>query len=147
MIKSADTNIFIHYHDTQSRWHARAVSYMHSIKDDASFRVSSYMLVELYSQLRNQALFQRPFDAKQAVDICLIYKNNPKWAYVDYQDKIDDDLWAFASRDDFARRRVFDARMAIGLMRGGVKEFATANVKDFKGLGFERVWNPLEEEL
>jgi len=25
----------------------------------------------------------------------------------------------------------------------GVTEFATANLKDFFGLGFDRVWNPL----
>jgi hypothetical protein len=26
----------------------------------------------------------------------------------------------------------------------GVTEFATVNTKDFKGVGFRRVWNPLE---
>jgi hypothetical protein len=25
----------------------------------------------------------------------------------------------------------------------GVEDLATANVKDFEGLGFRRVWNPL----
>ncbi|MGH1397875.1 MAG: type II toxin-antitoxin system VapC family toxin [Alphaproteobacteria bacterium] len=146
MIKSADTNIFIHYHDAQSPWHDRAVSYMHSIKDDASFRISSYMLVELYNQLRNVALFRAPYDAQQASDICMAYKNNPRWAYVDYQDKIDDELWKYASQQNFARRRIYDVRMAISLQRDGVKEFATANVKDFKDLGFAHVWNPLEDE-
>ena len=27
----------------------------------------------------------------------------------------------------------------------GVTEFATMNVKDFEGLGFRKVWNPLTE--
>ena len=27
----------------------------------------------------------------------------------------------------------------------GVTEFATVNVKDFDGLGFRKVWNPLTE--
>jgi len=27
----------------------------------------------------------------------------------------------------------------------GVTEFATANVKDFEGFGFARVWNPIEQ--
>jgi len=26
----------------------------------------------------------------------------------------------------------------------GVTEFATVNTKDFEGLGFRRVWNPLK---
>jgi len=30
------------------------------------------------------------------------------------------------------------------MLQQGVTEFATLNVKDFQGLGFQRVWNPLE---
>jgi uncharacterized protein len=44
----------------------------------------------------------------------------------------------------FARRRIYDARLALSLRRQGIKEFATANVADFEDFGFERVWNPLE---
>ena len=29
------------------------------------------------------------------------------------------------------------------LLAHGVTDFATANVEDFEGLGFRRVWNPL----
>ena len=28
----------------------------------------------------------------------------------------------------------------------GVTEFAMANVKDFEGLGFRKVWNPLPDK-
>jgi hypothetical protein len=28
----------------------------------------------------------------------------------------------------------------------GVEDLATAHVKDFEGLGFRRVWNPLPEQ-
>jgi hypothetical protein len=31
--------------------------------------------------------------------------------------------------------------LALWLRRQGVTEFATANVKDFEGFGFDRVWN------
>jgi hypothetical protein len=36
------------------------------------------------------------------------------------------------------------ARLALVLQTFGVTEFATVNCKDFEGLGFSRVWNPLE---
>jgi predicted nucleic acid-binding protein len=36
-----------------------------------------------------------------------------------------------------------DARLALTLRHHGVTEFATSNVKDFEGFGFNRVWNPL----
>ena len=42
-------------------------------------------------------------------------------------------------------RRIFDIRLALTLLHFGVTDFATTNLKDFEGLGFERIWNPLEE--
>jgi hypothetical protein len=55
-----------------------------------------------------------------------------------------EELWTIAATESFARRRVYDARLALSLRRQGVTAFATANVKDFQGFGFDRVWNPLE---
>jgi uncharacterized protein len=48
-----------------------------------------------------------------------------------------------AGQQGFASRRIFEARLAIALRSHGVTDFATANVKDFAGFGFAKVWNPL----
>lgn len=72
---------------------------------------------------------------------------NPRWDVVDYPGPsagLMDDLWRVSAAADFARRRVFDARLALTLRHHGVTEFATTNVKDFKDFGFSQVWNPLE---
>jgi uncharacterized protein len=53
-------------------------------------------------------------------------------------------LWETAASPAFARRRIYDLRLALALVQQGATEFATANVKDFESLGFQRVWNPLE---
>lgn len=42
-----------------------------------------------------------------------------------------------------AFRRIIDARLGLTLLHHGVTEFATTNPKDFTGLSFQRVWNPL----
>ena len=55
------------------------------------------------------------------------------------------EVWPAAAGPGFARRRIYDARLALTLRHHGVAEFATANVKDFEGFGFTRVWNPLTE--
>jgi len=34
-------------------------------------------------------------------------------------------------------------RFSTGQIAKGVTEFTTANVKNFEGVGFRRVWNPL----
>ena len=50
---------------------------------------------------------------------------------------------SLAAKSGFAFRRIIDVRLARTLLHHGVTEFATANVRDFAKLGFERVWNPL----
>ncbi len=52
-------------------------------------------------------------------------------------------VWEAAPTPGIARRRVYDARLAVTLRHHGVLEFATTNVKDFQNFGFGRVWNPL----
>jgi len=54
-----------------------------------------------------------------------------------------DKVWKQARRPDFARRKLFDVRLAFTLQHHGVRRFATANERDFVDLGFEEVWNPL----
>ena len=56
------------------------------------------------------------------------------------------DVWHWAAKRMFATRRIIDVRLALTLRHHRVTEFATANVKDFAGLGFARVWNPLTEK-
>jgi hypothetical protein len=45
-------------------------------------------------------------------------------------------VWRAASAPGCARRRIFDARLAVTPAHHGVQEFATANEKAFAGLGF-----------
>ena len=54
------------------------------------------------------------------------------------------EVWPIAASEGFARRRIFDVRLAKNLQAHGVKDFATVNVRDFEGLGFQKVWNPLK---
>lgn len=54
-----------------------------------------------------------------------------------------DELWRQAGAGNFGRRRIYDARLALALHRQGVTAFATANVKNFRDFGFDRVWNPV----
>lgn len=57
---------------------------------------------------------------------------------------IDANFWDHAALPGLARRRIYDKRTALCLRAFGVTEFATANVKDFEGMGFGKVWNPVQ---
>jgi predicted nucleic acid-binding protein len=99
--------------------------------------------VELYGLLRNPAVLADPLPAHAAVKLVQALREHPRWELVDYPGGLMTEVWSHAAAPGFARRRVYDTRLALTLRHHGVTEFATANVKDFQGFGFTRVWNPL----
>ncbi|MEX2581555.1 MAG: TA system VapC family ribonuclease toxin [Verrucomicrobiales bacterium] len=141
---SADTNLFVYAADPDAPDHQAARSFLKSCGDD--FVVSQLILVELYMLLRNPAVFKRPYSAQEAAGYCQALAASPKWRCVDYDPLVARKLWQWAERTSRGYRGIIDARIGLTLRHHGVTHFATANVKDFDGLGFEKVWNPLVED-
>ena len=48
------------------------------------------------------------------------------------------------SRRDFPYQRTHDEILAQTLLHNGVKTFYTRNTKDFEGVGFEQLLNPID---
>lgn len=141
---SIDTNLLLYSLNPSSKFHEAATKFLHSHFSDSSLRVvlAEYVLVELYVLLRNPAVMSQPLSAMAARDLVTSYWSIPNVMRVQHAD-IMDDVWKLAGAKAFARRRIFDLRLALTLRHTGVTHFATANVKDFEGLGFKKVWNPL----
>lgn len=139
-----DTNLLLYSLNPSSEWHERAMAFLRQNLGNPSVRVviSDYVLVELYVHLRNPAVMAQPLSAKEARDLVTSYLRIPNVMRLESA-TVMDAVWALAGKKDFARRRIFDARLALTLRHGGVTHLATANVKDFQNLGFEKVWNPL----
>jgi toxin-antitoxin system PIN domain toxin len=141
---TADTNLFIHAADPDSPQHHRAGEFFHKLAATGEeFVVCELVLVELYMQLRYGAIFVRPYTAREAACYCQALKQNPRWRCVDYHTDISPQLWKWAAATHAGFRQIIDARLALTLRHHGVTQLATANVKDFKPFGFQRVWNPL----
>ena len=140
---SADTNIFIHAARQESEYHEASRGFLQAQARNKDFALCELVLVELYMGLKNAAIFEKPLTSAQAVDYCEALRGNSNWRLLDYTPRIRDELWQKAREKNFAIRRIIDARLGLSLVYNGVKQFATANVKDFKNLGFEKVWNPL----
>jgi hypothetical protein len=97
--------------------------------------------------LRNPAVLAKPLSAGAAVDVCEAFRQHPGWQVIGFPPDsrgFHDTLWPRLREKSFARRRAYDWRAALSMLRQGVTDFATVNVKDFAGLGFARVWNPLK---
>jgi len=145
---SCDTNILFVALEASRPGHAQARKFLESQKNAADFALCELSLLELYVLLRNPITAQRPLDAAQSVAVINNLRSNPHWDLLDYpgpEAGLMTELWRCAATPGFLRRKVFDARLALTLRHHGVAEFATTNVKDFEGFGFNRVWNPLEE--
>lgn len=141
---TADTNLFIHAADPDSQHHAKAREFFAELaSQEDEFVVCELVLVELYMQLRNGAVFVKPYTAREAAEYCLAMKANPLWRCVDYDLKVSSHLWKWATETKAGFRQIIDARLALTLRHHGVTKFATANVRDFQSFGFEKVWNPL----
>ena len=146
MPMSIDTNILYSAVQVSDDWHVAASEFVASLDGRDDVLISEFALLELYGLLRNPAIVQHPLGASQAVAVCQDLRANPRWQVVglptDSRD-FHDAMWPRLGEPGFARRRAYDWRMALSLIRHGVDEFATANLKDFEGFGFKRVWNPL----
>lgn len=114
--------------------------------DNPDICISEFVLVELYRLLRNPTLNEYPLNGKQAVSIIENYRQHPRWRIIGFTDKssaLHHKIWATMAQIKISYRQIYDVRLAYTLLDHGVKEFATANVKDFEKLGFKKVWNPL----
>jgi len=135
-----DTNILFPSLEPSHPSHERARDFLLQLKEAG---LCELVLMETYVLVRNSSVCTRPLDGPGAVALVRRLRANPQWRLLDYPGGLMDDVWQAAGQPDFARRRIFDARLAITLRSHGVTDFATANVKDFAGLGFANVWNPL----
>jgi hypothetical protein len=141
---TADTNLLIYAADPHAPQHPAATRFFAEIiQGTEEFVLCELILLELYMQLRNPAIFAKPYSASESAQYCLALKQNPAWRCIDYDPKVSQKLWAWAASTQAGFRQMIDARIAFTLLHHGVTRFATANVKHFKDFGFQQVWNPL----
>jgi len=143
---SADANLFFAWLNGAHSAHERAAAWFAQQNSSRDFIVCELVLVELYGLFRNPAVLLQPLSARDSASMIQQLRRHPQWNLIDYPGGLMDDVWHLASARDFARRRIYDARLARTLRHHGVTEFATANIGDFGGFGFARVWNPAGSE-
>ena len=144
---SIDTNILFHAFNEDSPSHTAAYTWLISIQLEEDVAISEFILAELYGLLRNPAVIKHQLEADEAVEVIQTYRRHPRWRLIGFSAEsrpLHDALWETARRKDFAFRRLYDARCALTMTAQGVTEFATVNAQDYQGLGFRKVWNPLQ---
>lgn len=139
-----DTNLLLYARLAGSQWHESARDFLESLGNNPDVVIAELVLVEFYLALRNPAIIDPPLGPAEAAAECGWFRNHPRWQIAE-QALVMADVWRHAARPGFARRRIFDMQLGLTLLAHGVTDLATANLADFKGLGFHRVWNPLAD--
>jgi uncharacterized protein len=140
---SFDTNLVIYAANADAAKQPAAAAFLQSLASRQDVVVCELMLAEVYLKLRSARILRHPLDAPTAAAHCEALRNNANWLLVESA-PVMPEVWRLAAQPDFPFRRIIDARLALTLRHHGVSEFATSSPKDFHGLGFARVWNPLE---
>lgn len=138
-----DTNILLYERVEGSPFHEPARRFLESLHANPDVAIAELVLVELYLALRNPAIMDPELSAPDAEAQCQALRRHPRWQLIE-GGAVMEDVWVQARADDFPRRRIIDARLALTLRAHGVTDLATANTKDFQEFGFRRVWNPLK---
>lgn len=143
---SLDTNILFAAVETTNPDHSRAAAFLASLRSESDVAVSELVLIELYGLLRNPIVLSRPVSAVEAAAVCERFRLHPRWQLIGLPPDgraFHDALWSRLRDPRTPKRRIYDLRLGMSLVLQGITEFATVNLKDFQGIGFKKVWNPL----
>ena len=140
---ACDTNILFPALEASHPDHRKARAWLESMVGNESFALCELVLTEVYTLLRNAAICAKPLSAAAAVTLIENLRGNPAWLVLDHPGPgLMDKVWEVARQTESARR-IYDIRLALTLRHAGVRSFATANIRDFRSFGFEKVWNPI----
>lgn len=142
---SIDTNVLLYAANQDCPEYEAAAAFLVECADRTDVAVCELVLMELYQLLRNPAVVTRPLDGPEAAEVCQTFRRNRRWALIENA-PVMNDVWVLAATPGIARRRLFDARLALTLRHHGVDELATRNINDFNDFGFSRVWDPITSD-
>lgn len=104
--------------------HDAAAAFLVECAGRADVAVCELVLMELYQLLRNPTVVTRPLEGPEAAEVCQTFRRNRRWALLENA-PVMNEVWVLAATPRIARRRLFDARLALTLRHHGVDEFAT----------------------
>ena len=142
---SCDTNVLYMAVNADTPGYMAASAFLQEHRSNQRFLLCEQVLTELYTLLRNPTVTPKPLDASGAVAVIQRFRASPAWRIVDVpgEARMMDGVWVAAAARNMAYRRIYDLRLAATLRHHGVTSLATRNLRDFAGLGFTRVWDPL----
>ena len=144
-MNSLDTNILIYAVNADCPEHSRAAEIYQSMLDvPEEWILSDQILFEFYRALRNSRILERPLGHQQALDQITFLREKSGVQHCAYETAFWPELYRDNSNENPMLAHTFDRVRAATLKQNGVTCFYPRNTKDFTGVGFERLINPID---
>ena len=146
ILQSLDTNILLYAINADCPEHSIWADLVETAVDQGDqWIIADQVWFELYRLLRNPAVLSKPLGAGEAADTISWYRSATGWQHCAWEPGMMPKLASRWTLDSFPVRRSFDLILAITLKEHGVDVLHTRNTKDFEGLNYFMVKNPLAQ--
>lgn len=145
-MNSLDTNILIYAINADCPEYDKSRKlYESMIRSPREWILSDQVLFEFYRALRNPKIFEKPLNHTKALKQIRFLREKSGVAHCAYETGFWPELTSGFTNRNPRSSHIFDRVLAVTLLKNGVKQFFTRNIRDFKEFGFQKLRNPLDE--
>ena len=146
-MNSLNTNILVYAANEDCVEHSKANRLVNdALAAPGEWIIAEQVLFEYYKALRHPRILSKPLGPAAAVEQVRFLKEKSGFMVCCYEILLWDRVLAQLGRADFPYQRTHDRILALTLLHNGVKTFHTRNTKDFVGIGFEHLINPIDPQ-
>lgn len=140
---AVDTNILVHAHRRDSRWHLPALMTVRKLAEGTdAWAIPAPCLHEFFAVATHPRLYSPPSTTTQALRQIAAWRQSPQLTILSEDDEYWSMLEDILQRGDVVGPMVHDARVAALCLRHGVRELYTAD-RDFSRFPTLAAHNPL----
>jgi predicted nucleic acid-binding protein len=144
-MNSLDTNVLVYAANEDCDEHAKANQLVNdALSAPSDWIIADQVLFEYYKALRHPGILSKPLSAPAAAEQIRFLRETSGFMVCCYELVLWGRVIDRLSRRDFPYQRTHDQILAQTLLHNGVKSFFTRNTKDFDGIGFEKLVNPID---
>lgn len=146
VMHSIDTNILLYATNRDCPEHVSARALVdRALAEPHQWIIADQVYFELYRLLRSRTVLSRPLSPGDATRVIEYYREHSGWGRCAWDIELFERIRMHLAQDT-GGRIVFDVVLAATLHDAGVQRLYTRNTKDFEGLGWFGVENPIDEE-
>ena len=145
-ISGLDTNILVYAADEDALEHPKAIQVVDmALANPGQWMMADQVLFEFYKALRSPRVFRRPLPADEAAERIRFLRTESGFLRCCHELDHWEKILPILEKRNTPYQRTHDIVLGTTLRLAGVTRFFTRNTKDFEGMGFAELINPIDE--